>query len=116
MEVVPDPKKAEEILNDWVAAAPQSAVAIASRAVHYARQSRLELAIDDAMSATNLSPTARETAQIASVYALVARATPEPQDAKRYRDRSFTLLANALQQDWKHRLGDQSRSRLADFA
>lgn len=101
MEVVADPKLADTVLNDWVAAAPRSAVAIASRAVHHARQSRLELALDDAKLATNLTPSARETAQIASVYALVARATVNPQEASQCRNQAFALLASALQQDWK---------------
>ena len=101
MEVVPDPKLAETILNEWVTAVPRSAVAVASRAVHRARQSRLALALDDASLAIKLTPTARETAQIASVYALVARSTLDPQEAKQCRDQAFAHLANALQQDWK---------------
>ena len=101
MEVVPDPKVAETILNEWVTAVPRSAVAVASRAVHRARQSRLALALDDARLAIKLTPTARETAQIASVYALVARATVDPQESKQCRDQAFAHLANALQQDWK---------------
>lgn len=101
MDVIPDPITADKILDDWVAAFPRSAVAVASRAVQHARQSRPKPALDDAQVATNLSPTARETAQIASVYALVACTKEEPQEAKQLRDEAFKLLATALDQDWK---------------
>ena len=101
MEVVPDPELAETIINDWVAAAPQSAVAVASRAVFRARQSQSKLAVEDALVAANLTPSAREIAQIASVYALVARASSDSQEARQFRDQAFKLLATALQQDWK---------------
>jgi serine/threonine protein kinase/tetratricopeptide (TPR) repeat protein len=101
MEIVPDPKLAETVVNEWVAAAPQSAVAVASRAVYYGRQANSKLAIEDARVAIKLAPTARETAQIASVYALASRASDNPLEAKQFRDQAFKLLATALQQDWK---------------
>ncbi len=101
MEVVPNAELAKRVLDDWAAIVPQSAVAIASRGVFHARQGDAKAAVDDAQLAQRLSPSSREIAQISSIYALIARATTEPQAAKQYRDQAFVLLATALQQDWK---------------
>ncbi len=48
-----------------------------------------------------MTANARELAQIASVYALVASASTDAGESRLYRDKAFQHLARALQNDWK---------------
>ncbi len=101
MEVLRDEEVALQSTSDWILAAPKSAAARASRAVLHARYLRSKEAIEDAVAAESLSPDAREFAQIASVYALVASTAQEANESREYRDKAFQHLARALQLDWR---------------
>lgn len=118
MEALPDPIKARQYLDAWVALAPASAVAVASRGVYLARQTEFEAATKDALQAELLSPTPREKAQIASIYALVMD-SKDQEFGRQCRDKALQMLASALQLDWKLALevnGDADLQRLAGDA
>ncbi len=99
MEALPDAKAASNYLDQWIAADP-SAVAYASRGVFFARQGDVAKAIADAEKAVTLQPTARQWAQIASIYGM-ASAAEKSGLSTQYAAKSLQYLALGLQLDWR---------------
>lgn len=92
---------ANKWLDLWIAAAPLQAAPLASRAVFYARQGKLEQAIVDYQSALRLRPKPREQVQIASALVLMAEKTESADVKKTYTTQALTLLVKAVQSEWR---------------
>ncbi len=94
-------EEAAKWLDLWIAAAPQKAVPIASRAVFFARQGKLEEANADCTAALQLKPSARERVQIASALILIADKTENEDSRKTITNQAMSLLVAALQSEWQ---------------
>ena len=92
---------ANKWLDQWIAAAPLQSTPLASRAVFYARQGKLDLANSDCQSALKLRPKPREQVQIASAMILMAEKTESTDDKKAYTTQAMTLLVKAVQSEWR---------------
>ncbi len=88
-------------LDLWVAAAPQKATPLASRAVFYARQGKLELGRADCEAALKLRPSPREQVQVASALILIADKTESADQKQMLINQSLALLVKAIHSEWK---------------
>ena len=91
-----DPRQAIEMLSRLIAIRPNQASAIASRGILQARTRNWKHAIADAISASKLSPSAREQVQIAGIHAMLIDAQRSPAI---HREEAITWLARALKTD-----------------
>ncbi len=89
------PEQAIEALTRLVRIHPESASAVASRGILFARTGNHAAAIEDANSASKLSPGAVEQLQITGIYAMVS----QTMDKDDYRNEAFKWLARALKSD-----------------
>lgn len=91
----------EKWLNLWVAASPLNATPVASRAVYWARQGKLEQARADCEAALRLRPKPREQAQIASAWILMAEKSESADEKKSLATQAIALLIKAVQSEYQ---------------
>lgn len=94
-ERIDQPDKAIAMLTRLSELRPDSAAAVASRGILYARQGNFERGIADAIHAASLKPSPREKLQIAGIYAMSSAAGND----EHLTDTALTWLAAALRQD-----------------
>jgi serine/threonine protein kinase/tetratricopeptide (TPR) repeat protein len=94
-EVLNQPQLAIPLLTRLVENRPQSASAVASRGILFARLGNSDAALNDARAASELSPTALQQLQIAGIHALVS----EQSARETNRDAALQWLALALRGD-----------------